>query len=156
VNGILYFDGCCEEVNPGGTGAWGWLLVGETARLSSGMGSTPAGPGSTNNVAEYHALGFGLKDVIEAIASVERFGRLTVRGDSQLVIYQMTGKWACRKEHLIKLRDRCRELAKEIEGRGVKIDYEWVPREQNAEADALSQRAWEQATGRKFPQRRRN
>ena len=75
----------------------------------------------------------------------------TKKGDSMLVINQITGSWKCNKEHLQKARDRCKELITKITPQ--QFELEWVPREQNEEADALSRKAYEEATGQKFPVR---
>ena len=102
---------------------------------------------ATNNVAEYTALGRALRWLRDR--QTGPVTSLTVRGDSQLVVKQMTGEWTCRKPHLARLRDRCRELAGEI---GVEPRYDWVPREENAEADALAREAYTRATGKPFPE----
>lgn len=147
----LYFDGACEP-NPGGTGSWGYVLHGRPDSPITGMGSIPTGPTTTNNVAEWHALGFGLRRVQKGFKEDGWVypGLLLIRGDSKLVVNQLTGEWACRAEHLIPLRDRCREILEQI---GIAWRAEWVPREDNTEADALSVDAWCKATGKPFPVR---
>jgi ribonuclease HI len=152
----LYFDGACEPTNPGGTGSFGWVIVDALTgkAIDSGDGSIRPGPAVTNNVAEYFALGHGLKRLCDD--TPEGLTVLTVKGDSKLAVHQVGGSWACNKDHLRKLRDRCRELLGVLRGKGIEIELLWVPREQNEEADALSQQGWEKATGKPFPVRVRH
>lgn len=148
----LNFDGACEPVNPGGTGTYGFVIRG-----LPGLGAIPgggvagSGQGMTNNVAEYTALLRGLK-ALDAVATLGPDDVLVLRGDSKLVVNQLTGSWRCNHAHLAGLRDECRELLK---GLGCQWRAEWVPREENAEADALSVEAYVQATGKPFPVRKR-
>ena len=79
---------------------------------------------------------------------------MTVRGDSKLVVNQVNGVWACNFAHLREARGRCQKLIERLE-RGDEVELEWVPREQNTEADALSVAAYETHTGRSFPERKR-
>ena len=147
----LYFDGSCEPCNPGGVATYGWIAEHGGEVLASGSGIVArGGPGSTNNVAEYSALGFGLRHLADRGWS----GRLYIFGDSQLVVKQMGFVWACNKEHLQKLRARCLELLEKV-CPGKSYTLTWIPREQNAAADALSRQAYEQGTGKKYPERKR-
>jgi ribonuclease HI len=117
-------------VNPGGTATFGWTFIGPDGQvLASDQGEICRGPGATNNVAEWHALLRALR----FLADRDWRGRLQIHGDSQLVIHQLTGRWRCRKEELRRCRDVCRELL-----RGMDWRAEWVPREENWEADALA------------------
>lgn len=128
---VIHFDGCCEPINPGGTAAYGWTIHSEPDGLivDSGSGVVGKGPGMTNNVAEWAALEAAVKAFVDA--GLE--GDLTIWGDSNLVINQLTGRWQCKKEHLAQARDRVLALL-----RGKEWKAAWIPREQNEEADALS------------------
>jgi ribonuclease HI len=64
-----------------------------------------------------------------------------VEGDSQLVIRQMNGEYEVRAEHLKAYHDWLAQLARSFP----KVEFRWVPREENAMADALSKRAVEEA-----------
>lgn len=152
MNVILYFDGACEPVNPGGTGSFGVVIYINERREGAIRGACGSGRGMTNNVAEYTALEKGLRELIEYKAALGPIESLVIRGDSKLVVNQLTGAWRCNHDHLRKLRDQCQDLLKEL---GCKWRTEWVPREQNAEADALSVEGWETETGKPFPERRR-
>lgn len=144
---VLNFDGACEP-NPG-LGSWGYVVT----RPDDGQVFAGGflGDGVTNNVAEYAALGNGLK----AIKGLVPAGQTVyVRGDSQLVINQVAGSWQCRNGRLQKCLDRVNEIVADLTAAGVTLAFEWVPRECNADADEQSRTAWEAATGRTFPERR--
>jgi ribonuclease HI len=156
---ILYFDGLTEPYNPGGWACYGWLVKRDGATVASGQGvACPPGRGSTNNVAEYAALIAGL-EALRSTASLVVAGldidghdcqqSVEVRGDSQLVINQVTGAWRCNVPHLRPLLQKAKSLA----GQVGQVSFRWVPRERNTEADALSRQAYAEAKA-KAPARR--
>lgn len=98
-------------------------------------------------MAEWAALGFGLRRLVD----VKYTGPVEIFGDSQLVINQLKGAWACRAPRLILFRDRCLELLGKLGG----WSATWVPRDRNEIADRLSQKAYEEATGKKVVPRRK-
>lgn len=144
---ILHFDGLCEP-NPGGIICWAYVIrgPGEPIIASNSLSQTS---GATNNIAEWTALGLSLRHIADG---EDRPDKLLVFGDSQLVIYQLTGKWQCKKESMAKLRDRCLDLLKQI---GVPWEARWVPRHENLEADTLSRKAYLATTGKEAPDRSR-
>lgn len=143
----LYFDGLCEPRNPGGVACYGWLLLDDDGVLiSSGHGEVCRGPQATNNVAEYSALGFGLREM----HNLGLRERLLVLGDSKLVIEQLAGRWECKAPHLARLRARCLELLDQV---AINWLARWIPRAENERADALSREAYFRATGRQPPER---
>jgi ribonuclease HI len=146
----IHFDGSCEPTNPGGVATWGWIISadGKTILARSGVACS-GGKHSTNNVAEYHALGTALKE----LDMLQWSGTLEIYGDSMLVVNQVNGKWNCNADHLRKLRDRCQDLLKKICPDG--FELKWIPREQNEKADALSREAYEKSEGKPYPERRR-
>lgn len=148
----LWFDGSCEPKNPGGVATCGWLIrnpAGEV--IASGKREVVRGPEATNNVAEYHALGLALRYMLDNHESFAG-AALRIHGDSRLVIEQINGKWNCNKPHLQRLRDRCLAILSEL---GLSSwEASWIPRAENGEADALSQQAYEEATGTAYPRRR--
>ena len=121
----LYFDGCSKG-NPGPAGAGFVLYQGSREILSK---SEFISEHDTNNVAEYHALVLGLKKSLS-------YGirRLTVYGDSLLVIKQVTGKYKVNSHNLKQYHDYAIELAKQFEF----IRFEHVLREKNKRADELA------------------
>jgi ribonuclease H / adenosylcobalamin/alpha-ribazole phosphatase len=129
MRAVLYFDGGGGVVRNGAKTPAAFAAIlrvdGEEDEYVIGR---RAPSGSSHNVAEYngllvgleHALGIGVAD-------------LTVYGDSQLVINQMSGRSKVKAEHLKELHARSQELANQFE----RIRFEWVPRARNAGADRL-------------------
>jgi len=87
---------------------------------------------TTNNVAEYSGLVAGLR----AAAEIDPDAHVTVRMDSRLVVEQMSGRWQIKHDDM-------RRLAAEAAAvlPAAQVTYEWVPRAQNAAADALANEA---------------
>ena len=137
---ILYFDGSCEPVNPGGVACCAWRLVGaDGGQIACGAAEICRGPGATNNLAEWHGLLRGLEHFKMHHADFN--GRLEILGDSQLVINQLNKTWRCRKESLLPLMERCHTL---LEG----LDWiaAWICREENTETDRMSRKSYLDAT----------
>ena len=127
-NYTMNFDGCSKG-NPGlaGVGAVIYCLDDEIW-----SGSLFLGKNATNNQSEYTGLIFGLQQAIDM-----KIKTLTVKGDSQLVINQMTGKYKCNSDNIIELYKKAKELEKEFE----KIYFVHVLRNLNRRADELSNEA---------------
>lgn len=124
---IVYCDGGSRG-NPG-PAAIGAVVVDPTvspprrlATVSERIGVT------TNNVAEWRA-------VIAGIEAAARFRPRSVRlrADSQLVVRQLRGEYRVRQPHLQPLHERARALLEQFD----EVDVRHVPRDANAEADAL-------------------
>lgn len=124
------FDGSADP-NPGGRMGMGWHLTLRNGVQYLGAAEEPPAPDNTNNRAEYLAL-IALLDEYQGAGGQ---GPLLVRGDSQLVIMQMSGKWRVRNPALQELYDRAQRAVQAIAG-GVR--FEWVPRSLNAQADRLA------------------
>ena len=88
-----------------------------------------AGYSTTNNEAEYTGLILGLNTALK-----QGITELQVRGDSQLVIRQMQGKYKVNSPKLAPLHKCATTLAAKF----TKIDYDHVYRDKNQRADALS------------------
>ena len=128
---VLYFDGGIPGGNPGGTPTYGWVIEVDGEVVAEGCGVAEGKP--TNNVAEWSALVAGL----EALQARFLFGA-EVRGDSELVIRQVIGAWRCKAPHLQPRCELGRRLAEEMG-----CTFRWIPREENARADALARKAVE-------------
>lgn len=128
----LYFDGSCMPKNPGGIAGFGWRLLDETGKeIKSASGEVCRGENATNNIAEWAALTYGLQYLFD-----EKWdGDLKIYGDSQLVIYQLIGKYQVRKSTLVPYYKQCIEYLKNLNW-----EANWVPREENEECDRLSKR----------------
>ena len=87
---------------------------------------------ATNNVAEYSALIVAL----EAAFEIDPAAELVVRMDSRLVVEQMSGRWKIKHPDMLSLGARVQQLIA-----GKKVEFVWIPREQNSRADALANRA---------------
>jgi ribonuclease HI len=123
---IAYVDGSSHG-NPGPSGI-GVVITdskGRKATLARWIGR------QDNNVAEYVAL---LEALQFALARQAR--SLHVFTDSQLVVKQMTGIYACRTAPLHSLNWTCRKLA-----RSLIFTIAHVPRDENAEANHLANEA---------------
>lgn len=122
-----YFDGASRG-NPGEAGAGALLVdnsgavVWETSRY---LGK------KTNNEAEYTAL------LLLLSAARERGVRnLKVYGDSKLVVCQVSRQWKINLPHLRALAKEAWELSADMN-----LQLQWIPRDQNKRADALSNEA---------------
>ena len=120
-----YFDGGARG-NPGPAG-YGVHIVDDLGNvLSEQHGSLGI---ATNNIAEYRGLIAALQWAVEhGVTS------LTVRGDSQLIVEQMLGNYKVKNEGLKPLYLQARMLVMQIGD----VRFEYVPREQNRDADRLS------------------
>jgi ribonuclease HI len=125
---VMNFDGCSKG-NPGLSGAGAVIYCFDDEIWS---GSLFVGKKSTNNQSEYSGLIFGLQKAIDM-----NIKTLLVKGDSQLVINQMTGRYKCNSENIIELYERAKDLEKNFE----KIYYLHVLRNLNKRADELSNEA---------------
>lgn len=84
-----------------------------------------------NNVAEYVALLEALQHAVALKAKV-----LRVFSDSQVMVRQMTGEYACRSPRLYSLNWTCRKLARSLE-----FSIAHIAREHNREANQLAHSA---------------
>ena len=123
---VAYVDGGSHG-NPGSSGI-GVVLHdarGEKQHIAKWIGR------QDNNVAEYVALLEALQIAIARKAHV-----LRVYTDSQVVVRQMTGAYACKSPRLYSLHWTCRKLA-----RLLTLTIAHIPREDNAEANRLANSA---------------
>jgi ribonuclease H / adenosylcobalamin/alpha-ribazole phosphatase len=94
---------------------------------------------ATNNVAEYSGLIAGLR-AAEALGARE----VDVRMDSKLVVEQMSGRWQIKHPGLRPLAAEAAALARRFDT----VRYTWIPRERNRHADALANKAMDEAAGK--------
>jgi ribonuclease HI len=124
----LYTDGAARG-NPGPAGA-GAVIVNPDGHIVAKVGKFLGD--STNNVAEYMALILGLRR-----AKAMGIKELEVLSDSELMVRQLAGEYAVKADHLKPLHDEAKQL---LGGFGW-IAVRHIPREQNEQADAMSNRA---------------
>ena len=84
---------------------------------------------ATNNVAEYTALIYALKE-----ATFLKSQELKVYTDSSLLYNQILGNYQVKNENIKKLFDQVASLARGFK----KIELKYIPREKNKEADKLA------------------
>ena len=118
--------------NPGVAG-YGALVRDPASGIVLSERAEPIGTAS-NNVAEYSGLIAGL----EAAAELDPACDVEVRMDSKLVVEQMSGRWKIKHEDMRRLALQARELVAAITDAGGSVTFEWVARERNKDADALS------------------
>jgi ribonuclease HI len=92
----------------------------------------------TNNVAEYYALIAALD-----YATANGIKRLRVHSDSQLIVNQMKGLYKVKHPDLRPLHERAKKMAAGLEAFAI----QYVPREQNREADAAANAALDNTSG---------
>ena len=120
-----YFDGGARG-NPGPAGYGVYIVDALGNVLSEQHGSLGT---ATNNIAEYHGLIAALQWAVE-----HEVKQITVKGDSQLIVEQMRGNYKVKNEGLKPLYLQARMLVMQIGD----VRFEHVPREQNKDADRLS------------------
>ena len=131
---IVYADGGSRG-NPGvaGSGAVVYAADGRTVLRDVVY---VVGRRATNNVAEYHGMLRGLEAARDLGART-----VDVYMDSKLVVEQMSGRWKIKHPDMQKLAVEARKEADSFDS----VSYTWVPRAQNAVADALSNQAMDAA-----------
>jgi len=131
---VVYFDGACEPVNPGGVGSYGFVAYRENNFLHGEGGVACVGERwCTNNYAEYTAL---IKALEWSLS--RRWECVEARGDSQLVVRQIEGLYQVRSHTLKTLYERALQLAERFST----FRITWVPRYKNREADRYSKEAY--------------
>ena len=120
---VAYVDGGSHgNPGPSGIGVVIQVPAGEPVRIAKWIGH------QDNNVAEYVALLEALQHALALNAKA-----LHVFSDSQVVVRQMTGEYACRSPRLYSLHWTCRKLA-----RSLRFSIAHIPREHNREANLLA------------------
>ena len=135
MQATLFTDGGARG-NPGPAGI-GYVLSledGREFRAGHYLGE------ATNNQAEYKALLAGLQR-----AQRERVDELLCRLDSELVVKQLSGEYRVKDLDLKPLFEQVNALVPSF----LKVSFEHVPREENAEADGLVNEAIDAAVGKK-------
>lgn len=123
----IWTDGAAQPTNPGpaGAGAIAYRDGEVLFTVCDYLGY------QTNNVAEYEA-------VIRALDQVPSdYDEVHVYADSRLVVEQFYGRWKCKNQRLGMLLSGLRFRSRRFET----FTIEWIPREDNYEADELSKLA---------------
>ncbi len=124
----LFTDGAARG-NPGPAGA-GAVIVNPGGHIVAKIGKFLGE--STNNVAEYMGLILGLRR-----AKAMGIKQLEVLCDSELLVRQLKGEYQVKAEHLKPLHLEAEALLRGFPD----VEIRHIPREENAQADAMSNRA---------------
>ncbi len=131
----VYIDGLAEP-NPG-VGSYGFVVYRGKKRLKEDC--AVVGGKVTNNYSEYEGL-------IHALRYLEpyREEKIVVRSDSKLLANQMRGDWKVKKGQYLEKYYEAVRLAERFKS----LEFEWIPRERNEEADRLSKIAYARSSHR--------
>lgn len=107
---VLVFDG--GSIGNPGPGYGSYALI-RTCDKDKRVVRLDFGREMTNNEAEYEALIAGLNDLIQRLMEAKRCPSefsIEVRGDSSLVVNQVSGAWKAKDERMRVRRNQVREL----------------------------------------------
>src|SRR2546423_748174 len=128
---VAYVEGgSCGKWEPAGIGVVIEGSDGDRTRIARWIGH------HDNNVAEYAALLEALQHALELKATA-----LHVYSDSQVVVRQMRGEYACRSPRLYSLNWTCQKLARSLD-----FSIAHIYRGNNIEANRLAQYAVRRAS----------
>jgi len=134
-----YCDSLCEP-NPGKMEAGIWAKD-ETDRVLF-MENVPMGTGTCNQ-AEYYALIHLLKKLQTAVGETKPMPTIIIHSDSQLMTKQINGLWKVTKSDIKMLFRKVMAVRSTFP-----FKINWIPRENNAIADALAQEHRLKGSGR--------
>lgn len=132
---IIFVDGSVTG-NPGGVVGYGWHCV-ETGDENCGV-AYQGGDSATNNAAEWMAAAAALIYVLGQYYDIT--DTVTIRSDSELLVNQLNGVWRVKHANLKPIAAIVNLLIEELESRNMTVVAEWVPRDENRVADALSRK----------------
>lgn len=133
---IVLIDGLVEPINPGGIATYAFIIYNNNLKIFEKYGVIGIGPSMSNNLAEYYALYEALSFLMENKLNNER---ILVKSDSQLLINQMKGIWRARGGLYYSIYMKVLKLLIHFP----RIEFIWIPRKDNFEADLLSRKAYE-------------
>lgn len=120
--------------NPGVAGYGALVRDPDTGQMLA-QRAAPLGKAS-NNVAEYSGLIAGLQAVLDLDLAADV--NLVAKMDSKLVVEQMAGRWKIKHADMRRLAIQARDLVHQIGHVGGRVEFQWIPRELNGDADKLS------------------
>jgi probable phosphoglycerate mutase len=124
---IIFDGGSLNNGSPDSHGYGSYQLNTRTGR--SEIKRLRFGTGVTNNQAEYGALLGAVKDLADRILEADRQRSeftLEIKGDSQLVLNQMAGKWKVKDPELAKLWNEAHYWVEDFN----EVLYTYTPREE--------------------------
>lgn len=134
-----FFDGLCQPVNPGGIACFAYLIKrdGKVIQTDYGLAAEPFSQDATNNVAEFTAL----VKALEWLSANALDEPIRIVSDSELVVRQMKGEYKVKAGRILPLHRRAMALMDSFPD----VEINWVPREENKEADSLTNKAYREA-----------
>ena len=149
----VYFDGLCQPYNPGGIACYAFVIkrygynnnndetcVWQTIYSQYGLAAEPFTNDASNNVAEYMGIIKALEWLLLLPQLNDNNSEIIVRGDSKLVVYQIKGKYKAKASRIVPLHQTVMSLISKFKI----LNIEWIPREQNMDADRLSNKAYQE------------
>lgn len=136
MQSIIYTDGGSRG-NPGPAGVGVYISFPQTGKEEKRYKYLWI---ATNNIAEYTAILLWVRRAIELGAT-----SIELRADSKLAIEQLSGNYKIKNEELKKIYLEIQDMVWKWGG---SIVFTHIPREQNTEADRLSNVAMDQWMGR--------
>ena len=135
----VYFDGLCRPINPGGIACYAFVVKsnGKTIHSEYGIAVEPFSNDATNNVAEYTAL---IKALEWLVANNHSSSKVRITGDSELIVNQQNGNSKVKSRRILPLFRQVHLLKDKF----LEVDIRHVPREENREADRLTNLAYKE------------
>lgn len=128
---FVFYDGCCEPVNPGGNAGFGAVIFKDENKIHEISKFWPRNKNNSNNVAEY----LGLTSAMEWLISNQFNKEPTLfRGDNMMTVKQMNGEWQARSGMYVPHYKKAKLLKRKFKD----LLFQWIPREENGLADDLS------------------
>jgi ribonuclease HI len=136
----IYFDGLCQPINPGGIACYAFVVKsdGKTIYSDYGLATEPFSRDSTNNVAEYTGLAKALEWLVENNLISDK---VEINSDSQLIVNHLRGLYKVKAKRIVPLYQKVLVLKSKFHD----LQIHWVPREENKEADILTNEAYNRA-----------
>lgn len=133
-------DGLCQPINPGGIACYAFVIRSNSKTIHCGYGvaGEPFSKDSTNNIAEYTALVRALEWLVEHNHVSDK---VEIKSDSKLVVNQMGGIYKVKGKRIVPLYKQVLLLKTKFSD----IQIKWIPREENKEADRLTNIAYNKA-----------
>jgi len=129
---VIYVDGSSRG-NPGPAGIGMAVFDADDKEPGTPLFEFSRSIGSaTNNVAEYEALLYALKWLVET-----RPVQAVIKVDSELVYKQVFGEYRIKVSHIVHLVNRVRNLLSQAKNTTIRL----IPREENRYANRLAQKA---------------
>jgi ribonuclease HI len=122
-------------MNPGGIATYGYVVFANGEMIYQESGIVGEGTDMSNNVAEYSGLCAALRWLKER--KLQQCG-IVIFSDSRLLVNQMNGLWKTHEGLYLRWHQEAQRLAQGFP----RLRFQWVPREQNMQADVLSREAY--------------